>query len=184
MTRFPKPRLCVAALAFAATGIGAIATPGGVAVAQDHVPGCRTGQLAVWRADPGDAALGSVYYDLEFSNTSHATCSLEGYPHVAAVDANGHQLGAAAMRNKRFTPSRVVLTPGATAHAILQVIDVGTFPVSACDSASAFALRIRPPGTEAARMLDFSFGACRSGETAFLSVRAVRPGTGIPGYSQ
>src|SRR3954466_10897134 len=80
-------------------------------------PACRSSQLAVWRAEPGDPALGSVYYELQFSNVSDRACSLQGFPRVVAAGDSDNQVGAAAAREPGSTPDRVVLRPGATAHA-------------------------------------------------------------------
>ena len=60
---------------------------------------CKTSGLVVWIDTRGDAAAGSVYYTLKFTNQSGQTCALVGYPGVSAVDLRGQRLGSAASRS-------------------------------------------------------------------------------------
>jgi hypothetical protein len=163
-------------------------TASAVAVSSDATAAgasaCRTSQLRVWRADPGSGTTGSVYYELQFSNVSNSRCTLDGYPGVSAVAGNGRQLGSAAARDDRFAPAAVVLAPGATAHAVLRITDVSNYAPSTCQSTTATALKIYPPNTSTAAKLAFRFRACSKSGPAYLTVRTVRPGTGVPDYSQ
>jgi Protein of unknown function (DUF4232) len=73
----------------------------------------------------GNGAAGTVYYPLDFTNTSSAVCTTYGYPGVAFVSSpGGRQVGAPAGRASSTAPTLVTLAPGAVAHATLAVSDV------------------------------------------------------------
>jgi Protein of unknown function (DUF4232) len=141
---------------------------------------CPTSGLEVWLGvGAGGAAAGSTYYPLEFTNTSNRRCRLSGFPGVSAVA--GHQLGSPAERNGARPTYKVTLLPGATAHTVVQIVDVGNFPSSKCKPAEAGVLRVYPPGQFAATDIPFSFQACSARGPIFLSVEPIQPGVGIPG---
>jgi Protein of unknown function (DUF4232) len=72
-----------------------------------------------------NGAAGTIFYPLDFTNTSSSACTMYGYPGVAFVSApGGSQIGAPAARRSPPVPALVTLTPGATAHATLAVSDV------------------------------------------------------------
>src|SRR5713226_6886180 len=74
----------------------ALAAPRSAAAARAAVtPTCGAADLTAWLGIPGDGAAGSIYYELELSNTSSHACTLFGFPGVSAIDAHGHQLGSA-----------------------------------------------------------------------------------------
>ena len=143
---------------------------------------CFASELTVWLGSPADAAAGSAYYDLELSNTSRSTCALFGFPGVSANNGGG-QLGSAARRDHSRPERLVVLRPGATSHVILQVADVGNYPVTVCKPVRAQNLRVYPPGAFASIEMPFqgAFGACSRRGPVYLQVTPVMAGTGIPG---
>jgi hypothetical protein len=183
MKAMRRSYLAAAGAAVAALGVGGGAMQAVAAAQTTATARCHTSQLRIWRGDPGDGAAGSVYYQLEFTNVSSSTCSLDGYPGVAAVGSGGHQLGSAAGRDRMFAPAMVKLGPGATAHAVLRIIDVDNLPKSTCEPTTAAALRIYPPNATRAATLPFRFRACAKSGPAYLLVRTVRPRVGVPGYS-
>src|SRR5712691_2157832 len=132
-------------------------TPSGSGAAM--VKTCTTSRLAVWLGlGEGGAAAGSTYYPLEFTNVSGRTCRLFGFPGVSAYA--GHQLGAAAQRDRSRPATRVSLLPGATAHTVLRIVDVANFPAARCRPVNASSLRVFPPDQRAAAGIPFSFRAC------------------------
>jgi Protein of unknown function (DUF4232) len=143
------------------------------------VPACTTSQLTIWLGVPGDGTAGGVFYQLEFSNVSHTTCYLMGFPAVTAVNGTT-QLGLAASQDHMFAVRKRVLARGATAHAVLKITDPGAI---GCPSADANGLRIVPPNDSMAAFVPLDFTAC-TGNNRNLAVRAVRARTGIPGYGQ
>ncbi len=146
------------------------------------VPQCATSALEVWLGlGPGGAAAGSTYYPLEFSNISSATCTLRGFPGVSAIGSGGAQLGSPAGWDTAVTPQTVTLAPGATAHTVLQIADVGNYPPSTCNPATAIGLRVYPPNQTSSTVVTYSFRACSSAGPVYLHVEVVQPGVGIPG---
>ena len=72
-----------------------------------------------------NGAAGTIFYPLDFTNTSGSACTMYGYPGVAFVSsAGGSQVGAPAGRASNTAPALVTLASGAVAHATLGVSDV------------------------------------------------------------
>jgi hypothetical protein len=134
----------------------------------------------------GDAAAGSAYYPLNFTNISASSCTLEGYPGVSFVASpGGGQIGSPASRNPVVTPAAVTLAPGASGHATLQVVDALNYSTSACKPVTAHWLRIFPPDQYAAVHVRFTALTCSSKVASNLgspvSVDAITAGQGRPG---
>ena len=146
------------------------------------VPACTANDLGVWLAiDQGNGALGTIYYPLQFTNLSHHTCSLYGYPGVSALGANGQQLGSPADWERGYDPKRVVdLAPGATAHTLLAYRDAAVSTEAGCDPVdSADLLSVIPPGQRTATDAMFDFEACSRRGPIYLSVtEPIQPGPG------
>jgi Protein of unknown function (DUF4232) len=155
---------------------GAAAQPGA------ELTRCHTDQLAEWIGIPAVWAGGSTYYQLELSNISGRTCTLYGYPGVSALRGRKH-LGSAASRDPSHPATLVTLTPGATAHVILQITDVGVFSPGACSPARATSVRVYAPGAYSSRTIPLGFSACSRRGPVYLHVSTTIAGTGIPGYS-
>jgi hypothetical protein len=81
------------------------------------LPRCDGPNLAV-TVGAADGAAGTVYRTIVFRNGSGIACTLQGFPGVAAADAAGKAVVDAARDTSR-PPRRVVLGPGASAHAVL-----------------------------------------------------------------
>ncbi len=146
-------------------------------------PRCTTAALAVWLGlGEGGGTAGSTFYPLELSNISSHACHLRGFPGVSAW--NGHQLGSPAQRDNTVGAQMVTLAHGDTAHVLLRITDVGNVPASSCSPTTARQLKVFPPDERSARFVPFSFRACSKPGPVFLSIRAVEPGVGIPGFSQ
>jgi hypothetical protein len=149
--------------------------------------GCRSAALKV-TVDTSQAggAAGSMYYPVNFTNTSDAPCGLYGYPgmsFVTAAGSAGHQIGAAAQQNPAFGRLSVRLPAGGAAHAWLQVAQAGNYPASACRPVTAHWLRVFPPGDTVASYVDVSFSACASSSAPLLTVMPVRSGHGVRGVT-
>jgi hypothetical protein len=149
-------------------------------------PKCATTALTGWMpAGPGNGYAGGTVYELEISNTSARACTLYGFPGVSAVGANGHQLGSPANWDHADPTHLVTLARGATAHAVLRIVDVANFgnPNQPCDPASAVALRIIPPNDRTSIRIPFSFRACGKAGPIYMYVRTTQTGAGIPNFS-
>jgi hypothetical protein len=134
----------------------------------------------------GGAAAGSVYVPIDFTNTSAASCTMNGYPGVSFVTApSGSQLGSAATRNPAAKPAVITLPPGGVAHATLQVAQAGNYSASACTPVTAHWLRIFPPNQATAIYARYDAQACSAKLPAKLgsqlAVYVVRPGAGKAG---
>jgi hypothetical protein len=180
-------RRIAAAVALTGTAIllptVALASSGGASAAPAAPAArCPAGHLTAWLGIPGDGAAGSTFYQLEISNVSRTTCTLFGYPGVSAVNGR-NQLGSAAGRDNSHAKRLVTLAPGATAHVILRIVDVGNFSPSACHPKTAFNLRVFPPGAFTSLDVPFTFQACSKRGPVYLSVTTTIAGTGIPGFS-
>ena len=161
--------------------------------APSTVPGMAG--LAVCRSDALKVALdtsqaggtaGSVYYPVNFTNTSGAPCGLYGYPgmsFVTAAGSTGLQIGAAAQRNPAFGDLAIRLPAGGVAHVWLQVAQAGNYPASACKPVTAHWLRVFPPGDTIASYVGVSLSACASARAPLLTVTPVRSGYGVRGVT-
>jgi len=157
---------CGAALtAIAATASGAATTAG--------TPRCATSGLVIWLETQGNGAAGSIFYNLDFTNLSGHACTLIGYPGVSAVNLAGHTLGSAASRDNFHAPAVVRLASGATARAVLRIVEAGNFPASICHEVSAAGVRVYPPNQTASKVVPFPFSACSRSGPVYLSVRVV-----------
>lgn len=136
-------------------------------------PRCATSGLVVWLNTQGSGAAGSIFYSVKFTNLSGRACTLRGYPGVSAVGLRGLQLGRAASRDTSPTPRTVTLGRGATASALLRIVNVGNFSQSTCRPVTAAGIRVIPPNQSAARVIPFPFRACSRSGPNFLSVRAL-----------
>jgi hypothetical protein len=145
------------------------------------IPRCTAGDLGVWLAvDQGNGTAGTTYYPLEFTNLSHHTCYLFGYPGVSALDRNGHQLGRSAGRGSLAGARIVNVAPGATAHTLLAYHDVAVHTESGCDPVdSAVDLRVYPPGQRGSTDAAFTLEACSHAGPVWMSiVEPIIPGVG------
>jgi hypothetical protein len=160
-----------------ATASGAASTPTSAATPPGP-PGCASTALTA-RLGPGSGAAGSSYYPVELTNSSSSTCSLYGYPGVSfIIAASGSQIGASAIEDPAFPRRLVTLAPGATAHAVLQVVDARNYPASTCHPVTAHSLRIYPPGQTTALSVSFTATACAATSVPILGVQTVQPGSG------
>ena len=85
---------------------------------------CATRDLKL-TVGAASGAAGTIFYPLDFTNTSGSACTMFGYPGVAFVSSpGGNQIGAPANRRVAAAPTVITVASGATAHATLAVSDV------------------------------------------------------------
>jgi hypothetical protein len=136
--------------------------------------------LRIWVNDRGGLTFRASGAAVEFTNTTDAACTISGYPQVAASRADGVQVGNAAGRDTSVSVRRIVLTPGATAHAVLAE-GVSGFAGGSCKPVTVTGLRVVPPGQSMARYVGHIITACSAAgprEPVFLHVRALQAGAG------
>ena len=77
---------------------------------------CASSKLVVWLpSSAGSGTAGSVYYRLRVTNLGASTCTLKGFPRVAAASLGGRPFGKAAQRETNFKAKTVTVAPGAAA---------------------------------------------------------------------
>ena len=173
--------VAVAGLAISTAAYAATSSQGAARTPAAAIPRCTASDLGVWVAvDQGDGAAGTIYYPLEFTNLSHHTCSLFGYPGVSALDANGHQLGSPASWESLAGARTVNLAPGATAHTLLGYHDVVVNTAPGCAQVKlAVDLRIYPPDQRSATDAAFPVEACVHAGPVYMSIiEPIIPGVG------
>jgi len=136
---------------------------------------CATSALQV-KLGASDGYAGGVYQTIDFTNTSGSTCTLFGYPGVSLVTGPPYkQLGVPAKRTTTPPAKVVTLAPGATANAVLQIVDALNFPSPSCQPTKAAALKVYPPNQFTAVYLpDTSYGCGNPVQTMYIA--PVRPG--------
>ncbi len=173
-------RRIVAGVGLAAAAIllptAALASPAAPNSAASPAAVCAATATRLWYAVPSDGAAGSSFWQIELSNIGHTTCTFFGYPGVSALDIHGHQVGLAATHSGAKVT--VTLRPGATAHFVLRVVDAG---VVCAHPVNAVLLRVFGPGQLHAQRVGFASQQCPG--KSVMSVDAVHPGPGIPGFT-
>jgi hypothetical protein len=154
---------------------------------------CATSGLEAWLGlaqTAGSATADRIqpsgtYYTLEFTNVSARVCSLYGYPAVSAYagdQVSGTQIGSAAAHDTSVRPRPVTLAPGQTAHSVLRVTSTGTFEPTTCAQVTAPELRVTPPDQVRPAFVPIHVTACSKKGLEFMSVQAIQPRPGIPGF--
>jgi Protein of unknown function (DUF4232) len=140
-------------------------------------PACPTSSLQV-KPGVGQGYAGGVYVVIDFTNTGASACTLFGYPGVSLVKGPPYtQIGLAAKRSTTTPKTLVTLAPGATANALLQIVDALNYPSASCGPTKATALKIYPPNqTEPVYLPNTSSGCARPVQIMYIG--AVRPGSG------
>lgn len=175
------PTVTVTATAGASSGPSAPPPASPAAVPTSPAPAgpppCPTSALHVKRG-ASQGAAGSIYTGIDFTNIASTTCSLFGYPGVSFVTGTGgSQLGPAAKQNTGSARRLVVLRPGQSAHAVLQIVQAANYPAAKCQPVTAHALKIYPPNQTAPLYLSYTTQTCAK-KIQILIVSAVRFGSG------
>lgn len=134
---------------------------------------CVSSGLVIWVEKPaGNAAAGSRYYFLRFTNLSGHACTLRGYPGVSAVSLSGGQMGPAALRGSNSKAAQT-LANGATVTALLKIAVAGIF--QGCHPQLAAGLKVYPPGDTASKIVPFPLEICS--HAAVMGIGEVGPST-------
>jgi hypothetical protein len=153
---------CAAAL-IPVAALAATAAPAAPAAAAP--PACQTAGLVMWLAN-GNAAAGTFYYDLNFTNLSGHACTLRGHPGVSSVNLADGRVGTpAGWRNPGNARLRTIrLANGATATAVLAVTDVFNYPAGVCHQVRVAGLRVIPPNQFTAKLVPYPIEACSTSQ--------------------
>jgi hypothetical protein len=129
-----------------------------------------------------EGAAGSVYQNVDFTNTGSAPCSLYGYPGVAlGTGMPFSQVGAAATRSTAASAALVTLSPGQTANALLRVVQALNYSAATCSPTTTTYLQVYPPNQTTAIYLPFKSTGCTSKSVNILSIGVVQAGSGSNG---
>jgi hypothetical protein len=180
-SRFSPQQLIVAALAGAAALAATMAVASTSGAAGPHAlaapanPPCKTSGLVIWSNNgAGGGTAGSVFYKIRFTNLSGHACTLKGYPKVSAINLAGKRIGSAAQQEAGQKPKLRKLAKGATATALLRVVDPGNFSPSVCHEVTAAGLRVTPPGQSHSKLIPLPFATCSRAGQKTLSVGVVQ----------
>ena len=123
-------------------------------------------------------AAGTSYIALLLTNRSRVTCTLDGYPGVSfTAGTDAHQIVAPAQRDRRVGAAPVILVPGATVHATVEVADYGNYDQQACQPARATGYRIFPPGSTGSQLISAPQTVCSTPGVQGFQTSVVRTGT-------
>jgi hypothetical protein len=116
----------------------------------------------------GQGAAGTLILPLVFTNSGSALCTLQGFPGVSAVVADGVQLGQPARRDTSSSTPLVALEPGQTTQAVFTFGD----PTISCRFPTmARGLRVYPPDQTAALFVSTTgVGQCPNSATSDFSI--------------
>jgi hypothetical protein len=121
---------------------------------------------------------GGVYEVIDFTNTSGSTCTLYGYPGVSLVSGPPYtQIGLPAKRATTTPVKLITLVPGATGHALLQIVDALNFPSATCAPTRATALKVYPPNQTVPVYLPSTSNGCAN-PVQTMYVGPVQSGSG------
>jgi hypothetical protein len=139
---------------------------------------CTTSSLKV-KQGLAQGYAGGVYEVIDFTNTSNSPCSLYGYPGVSLVTGPPYtQVGLAAKRSTTSAKAKLItLAPGATANALLQIVDALNYPSATCGPTKAAALKVYPPNQTAPVYLPNTSTAC-SKSVQTMNIGPVQAGSG------
>jgi hypothetical protein len=171
-------RATPAASAGAAAGTAAAPAPGAASpTAAGAAPACPTRSLGL-KLGLAQGAAGSTYQVIDFTNISHATCTLYGYPGVSLAGGRPvMQIGLAAAESHATARKLVTLSPGAVANAVLQIAHAVNFPAARCGLVTADHLQIYPPNQTTPVYLHYTSQTCAK-KVQVLTVSVVAPGSG------
>ncbi|MCS0601396.1 DUF4232 domain-containing protein [Streptomyces sp. LP11] len=153
-------RGAVAALTASLVGLTAAGAAWAASPASAHAAsaGARTCAASDLYLSMGhkEGAAGSLYWSIDFTNTSTTKCAVRGYPGVSVVDTAHHQIGAAA-KHSGSSYGTVTLAPG---HSASSVVRTTNGPVGGpCLSTGAY-LRVYAPASHTAVLVPASWKTC------------------------
>ena len=155
----------------------AVTSPSSSSSAPVGLAACPTSSLQL-KQGVTQGYAGGVYQVIVFTNTSGSPCTLYGYPGVSLVSGPPYmQIGLAAKRSTSTPKKLVTLAPGATANALLQIVDALNFPSATCGPTRATALRIYPPNQTVPVYLPNTSNGCAK-PVQIMYIGAVQPGSG------
>lgn len=138
---------------------------------------CTAGDLRLTLGG-GDAAAGTAYRTLVFTNVSGHSCTVQGYPGVSYVGGDdGHQVGAPAARDgSKSSPIR--LGSGQAASAGVGMVNVHNFDSATCRPQPVRGLRVYSPGETRSKFVALSGTGCANAKVDQLTIKPLQAGSG------
>ncbi|HYQ65115.1 DUF4232 domain-containing protein [Actinophytocola sp.] len=139
---------------------------------------CKVADLSV-RLGGGDAAAGTSYRALVFTNKGGRTCTMQGFAGVSFVAGDdGHQVGPAAYRTGA-KGAVVTLKAGDSAFADVGFVQVANYDPAACKPTEVRGLRIYPPHDfDSMFLANPGTGCAGTPPGNQLTIATVQPGAG------
>jgi Protein of unknown function (DUF4232) len=172
------PATALAALTLAACA--ASARPAPAASSRPDPVACTPAGLRVTAGFSQGAGQHAIY-DLRFTNTSPAACTLQGYPGVSLVTAgnpSGRPIGSPRpqlMPSQDPGVTKVTLAPGQHAAALMGIAETVEFTGISCDPVTAHWLKVYPPHASRAVYLPIKAVTCSSSTDQVLEISPVYP---------
>jgi hypothetical protein len=105
---------------------------------------CNADELSLSETDSSDSGAGTLAYNIVFMNTGKRTCTMNGFPGVSLVDANGNQVGSPAGRATNYKEAKQTLTPGMKVKAVISTENSANVSDGTCKT-GATKIRVYPP---------------------------------------
>jgi hypothetical protein len=129
---------------------------------------CLPSQLQV-TPQQGNGAAGTIYTTVNLTNSSSATCTLQGYPGMQLLNAQGGSLPTNVVRGQmqfptaaaNQAPAVVTLAPQQTATFALAYEDVPVGNETSCPTSAK--AEITPPNDTAYVIVTLAIGPCGGG---------------------
>ena len=145
-----------AAIALAATlAAGGAAFGLSQAQAASSLRTCTVNDLYLSMGAKG-AAAGSLYWPIQFTNTSTSNCALRGYPGVSVVNVAHTQIGSPAKRTGE-SYATVTVKPG---QKVTSLIRTANGPIGGPCQATGTYLRVYPPASTASVLIPAPLKVC------------------------
>jgi hypothetical protein len=138
---------------------------------------CPTRSLHV-RLGATQGTAGSVYTTIVFTNVSHGTCTLYGYPGVSLTTGMPVTVIGKTAKENPATPRRLVtLQPQTSGSALLRIVDAQNYPASRCNPKNSTYLQVYPPNQTVPVRIRYKTLVCAK-PIGLMTVDAVRRGSG------
>jgi hypothetical protein len=129
---------------------------------------CQPGQLHIVTGQSTGAA-GTIAMTVSLTNTSSATCGLDGYPGMQLLDAQGGDITTTVVRGQAHfpwaganqTPSLVALAPGGSATFALEYEDVPVGNETVCPTSAR--AEVTPPNDYTSAAVTLAIAPCDNG---------------------
>jgi hypothetical protein len=161
------------------TGPGAGNPSAGVPAPRPDNGLCKAADLQL-SLGHGDAAAGTAYKPLRFTNISDHPCTIQGFPGVSYVaGTDGHQVGAPAYRDGA-KGAAIKLNKGETASADIGFVNVQNYDGTTCQPQPVRGLRVYPPQETEAKFVEYQGTGCANDKLPGnqLTVKTIHPGGG------